>query len=280
MSIYSHANDTNGNVKHNNINNNNLPPILSIKNGKFTNLIRNTNRPEGRRSGASDGYVGKSRIRDRSNPRIIQFFNNSSSMATSNAKSNSDGRSSSSANAKNRNFISFLALNQQNEKKRLKSQITKMCSISFKKLDAVDDSTTMPCVIKNSNYTKSNLINLSDFTNKFESLDLNQKENGDDDDDEGGDDDLRKISILNNYFSNSILSNYNNVNVNNNDAAGKSNDESNLDTQRTSNNYNNNSTSFNKNRPESLLSDRCKSEGFDEEIQYDNDNDNENYFDM
>jgi len=199
-------------------------------------------------------------------------------MATSNTKSNSDGRSSSSANAKNRNFISFLALNQQNEKKRLKSQISKMCSISFKKLDVVDDSTTMPCVIKNSNYTKSNLINLSDFTNKFESLDLNQKDNGDDDD-EGGDDDLRKISILNNYFSNSILSNYNNINVNNNDAAGKSNDESNLDTQRTSNNYNN-STSFNKNRPESLLSDRCKSEGFDEEIQYDNDNDNENYFDM
>jgi hypothetical protein len=270
MSIYT--NDTNSNVKTNNNNSSNLPPILGIKNGKFTNLIRNTKRPDGRRSGASDGCIGKSRIRDRSNPRIIQFYNNT----TVNNKSNSDG-SSSSANAKNRNFISFLAMNQQNEKKRLKSQISKMCSISFKKLNVAEDSTTTPCVIKNSNYTRSNLINLSDFTTKFESLDLNQKDNGDDDEDvEGGEDDLRKISILNNYFSNSILSNYNS-NVNN-DATGK-NDESNLNTQRTSNNYNN-STSFIKNRPESLLSDRCKSEGFDEEIQYDNDNDNENYFDM
>ena len=267
MALYPSSND---------YNTNNLPPIMSIKNAKFSNIIRGSNRHEGRRSGASDGYIGKSRIRDRSNPRVIHLFNNGGM--------NSGG--STSANVKNRNFVSFLALNQQNEKKRLKSQISKMCSISFKKLDEPEELPNHSSVniVKNGNYSKSNLINLSDFTNRFESLDLNNQENEEDGDD------LRKISVLNNYFSNSIVSNYNNISGNNNNDENISNnsnnpttkseshnDESNLNTQRTNNN-NNNSASFIQKRPDSLLSDRCKSEFFDDDIQYDNDN--ENYYDM
>ena len=235
----------------------NLPPIVSPKAA-----------PKGRRSGASESHVtARTRLgREKCTPRLnIHFYNDSS------------------ASDKNRNFVSFLSLQQhqqQREKSRLRSQISKMCSISFKKLEAA--SAHKPS--DGSQFARGNLMSLGEFSSRFESLSLRDNNNneGDDNNYNGDDNGSRKVSVLNNFMSNSILTNHTHTTNNaiNSSIANTasvsyfSKDEappdesSEQDTQRTS-----------LKRGESQLSEKCKSEFGDDEIHSDVEN-TENYYDM
>ena len=168
----------------------------------------------------------------------------------------------SSSNLKNRNFISFLHASQQNEEHRLKTQINKMCSISFKRLD-------------NSNENN----NMKEFTNKFENLDLITSPNNSSNNEDSSDYyDLKKMSILNNYFSNSSSSKNRLNNTNTTISSNKS--ENDADTPTTTNS---NAQTYRKSyftqRPDSLLSVISKSECYDDMLNED-ENDDDHYYDM